>query len=55
MPYVARDKTAKSKLRGLAAAPARTVTLTCGHVADCQPNVSNPDRWWCCSAWRRAR
>lgn len=54
-PYVARTKTARDKLRSQPAAQARTVTLSCGHTTDRQPELSNPARWWCCGGWRRTR
>jgi hypothetical protein len=31
------------------------VLLRCGHVAYRIPELGNPDRWWCCGRWQRAR
>jgi hypothetical protein len=53
--YVPKTKDQRAKLQSRVAAPLRTVTLRCGHVTDEAPTTSNPDRWFCCGQWRRAR
>lgn len=47
-PYRGRAKVEKGKL-GVVVVTQRgvVVTLSCGCTARKQPQVSNPDRWWC--------
>lgn len=55
MVYVARSKDAKQKLQPEQPAPVRSVVLDCGCATDEPSATSNPDRWWCCHAWRARR
>ncbi len=56
-PYVPRTKQAKNAVRDntAVAVNVRTVTLDCGCATTGLPQVSSPDRWWCCGRWRHAR
>jgi hypothetical protein len=33
----------------------KTAALSCGHDAKGIPELSNPDRWWCCGAFQKKK
>jgi hypothetical protein len=54
--FVPRTKQQRNQLAALQPDGAKTVTLKgCGHETDRPPQVSNPDRYWCCGQFREAR
>jgi hypothetical protein len=54
--YVPRTKQQRKQLHDERQAGVRTVTLKgCGHETDRPPELSNPDRYWCCGQFREAR
>lgn len=56
--YVPRTKQQRVQLRTDAPVTTsnRVYTLKgCGHQTSRQPEISNPDRWWCCGAFREKK
>lgn len=56
--YVPRTKQQRHQLNDNRPTPGyrRVVTLKgCGHDVHRMPELSNPDRWWCCGEFRSAR
>jgi hypothetical protein len=54
--FFPRTKQQRTQLRGMDLRGPKTVTLKgCGHETDSPPELSNPDRYWCCGQFREAR